>query len=217
VAILLQIVPSGAEGYDSRAASSPSLKFQICDLPAFASRLCRLARHSERSEESLLPLLFAFRRQPTPSNPAPNQINHKMSCPSGNAVPDCPEWGRGVSSTRGEANCGKRRRERLAHPPGRNMNTAREFLTSRIGRLLMVNVGVAFGLFIAYRNGYRGGDLRSLAIGGFLICNLAAVAGLIIGAKTKPSPVPKGMGWIWIPIVLLWLVYILYGLFPAKK
>ena len=114
-------------------------------------------------------------------------------------------------------------RERVGRPPRvpimtrSGVNDARRFLGSRIGRALLVNTGVGLALLIAYRNGYRGTDLVSLAIGAFLMCNVGVIIGLVVGARTKPSPVPKGVNWIWIPLGLLWLVYILYGLFPTRK
>ncbi len=56
-------------------------------------------------------------------------------------------------------------------------------------------------------------------MGGVLFCigNLGAVIGLVINKFSKPSPVTRGYAWVWIPIALLWLVYLLYALFPVKK
>ena len=88
---------------------------------------------------------------------------------------------------------------------------------SALGKVVLVNLGVAIGVLIGYRNGYRSIDLA--VMGGVLFCigNLGAVIGLVINKFSKPSPVTRGYAWVWIPIALLWLVYLLYALFPVKK
>jgi hypothetical protein len=86
-----------------------------------------------------------------------------------------------------------------------------------LGRVALLNLGIGLLVLVGYRNGYRGIELWSLAIGAFLICNVGAAIGILIGKRSSASPVTKGVGWIWVPIAALWLAYLLYGLFPLKK
>ena len=91
------------------------------------------------------------------------------------------------------------------------------WLRSATGKLILVNLGVALGVLIGYGNGYRGVDLAALGAVVFSIGNVGAGIGLVIAKFSKPSPIAKGFDWVWIPIALLWLVYLFYALFPVKK
>jgi len=90
------------------------------------------------------------------------------------------------------------------------------FVDKPAGKLLLVNFGVAFGLLVAYRRGHHGLELIVLSIISIVLLNAIAVIGVLIGQRLGPSRPNKFLKPLWIAAGLIWLVYLLDYIFPAK-
>jgi hypothetical protein len=90
------------------------------------------------------------------------------------------------------------------------------FVDKPAGKLVLVNAGVALGLFVAFRRGYRGLDLFFLSIVSIVLLNAVAAISILIGRRIAPSYPNKFLKPLWIVVGVLWLVYLLDYTFPAK-
>jgi uncharacterized membrane protein YfcA len=84
------------------------------------------------------------------------------------------------------------------------------------GKLLLVNFGIALGLFIAYQHGYHGLDLFFLSLASIVLLNAIAIIGVLIGRRSAPSRPNKFLKPLWIIVGILWLDYLLDYIFPVK-
>ena len=85
-----------------------------------------------------------------------------------------------------------------------------------VGKLALVNSGIALGLFIAYRHGQRGLDLFFLSIVSIVLVNAVAVVSVLFGKKVAPGTPNKFLKPLWVVVGILWLIYLLDYVFPAK-
>lgn len=93
---------------------------------------------------------------------------------------------------------------------------ARTFVDRPIGKLVLINCCIVFGLLVAYRNGYREMDLLYLAIASVVLFNAVGAVGIWFGRKSSPSRPNKFLLPLWIAIGVLGLIYLLYYLFPVE-
>jgi hypothetical protein len=90
------------------------------------------------------------------------------------------------------------------------------FVDRPLGKLVLINCGVGIGILIAYTHGYRGLELLMTGLVALVLFNAAGFIGIWFGKKSKPAPPNKYLKSVWIIIGLLWLIYLLTYIFPAK-
>lgn len=90
------------------------------------------------------------------------------------------------------------------------------FVDKPAGKLALVNSGIVLGLFIAYRHGYRGLDLLFLSIASIVVLNAVGLVGIFFGSKAVPAGPNKFMKPLWVAVGIVWLIYVLDYIFPAK-
>jgi xanthine/uracil permease len=83
-------------------------------------------------------------------------------------------------------------------------------------KLTLINLGLAIGLWVAYRRGYKGTDLLALSILSLVFFNAVGGISIWIGEKFKPSSTNNFLVPLWIAVGLLLLVYLFYNMFPTK-
>jgi hypothetical protein len=90
------------------------------------------------------------------------------------------------------------------------------FIDRPVVKLVLINCGVALGVLVAYRHGYRGVELLLTGIVTFVLFNAAGCFGIWLGRKSKPVAPNKYVKLAWIILGLVWLIYLLGYMFPSK-
>ena len=90
------------------------------------------------------------------------------------------------------------------------------FIRTPLGRLVLINSGVVVGLSVAYSRSYRGSQLMAASVVSFVLFNAIAVVGIWIGKNYPPKSYPAKQYEkpLWIVIGILWLLYLLFEIFP---
>jgi hypothetical protein len=96
--------------------------------------------------------------------------------------------------------------------------TANSFFTRPLGKIVLVNLATSLGLPIAWIHGYRGLNFLFLAITSVVILNAIGLVGILLEKRTSSNSnrPNRFLGPLWIAVGILWLIYLLYYIFPAK-
>jgi hypothetical protein len=93
---------------------------------------------------------------------------------------------------------------------------ANSFFTSPLGKITLVNLGTGLGLFVAWIHGYRGLSFVFLTITSVVILNAVGLVGILFGKRASSNSSNRFLKPLWIAVGILWLIYLLDYIFPAK-